>query len=83
MLCELACWDVPPAKDSKFYPAYARAFSRYIKGWQLKPPSKMAAKIEEVREVATAESYERHELKKQPDFVTGGELFPHQLDGLK
>ncbi|KAI7857532.1 P-loop containing nucleoside triphosphate hydrolase protein [Circinella umbellata] len=42
----------------------------------------MKEQVDLVRELATKENYGRHELKQQPDFIRGGTLMPHQLDGL-
>ncbi|KAI9009404.1 P-loop containing nucleoside triphosphate hydrolase protein [Phycomyces nitens] len=78
----LACWDTPPPVDSEYFPAYKEALRRYQLGQKIQPPAKMKIRIEEVRAVATRESYAKHELKKQPDFIKGGTLMPHQLDGL-
>ncbi|KAI9492515.1 P-loop containing nucleoside triphosphate hydrolase protein [Zychaea mexicana] len=42
----------------------------------------MQSQVTLVRDLATKEHYGRHELKQQPEFVRGGNLMPHQLDGL-
>jgi hypothetical protein len=39
--------------------------------------------ISDVRKSAKTESYEKHELKSQPGFITGGTLMKHQLEALK
>ncbi|OAD81316.1 hypothetical protein PHYBLDRAFT_96522, partial [Phycomyces blakesleeanus NRRL 1555(-)] len=77
-----ACWDTIPEEGSEHFPVYKEALRRYYIGQKVKPPSKMKIRVEEVRRVATKESYSKHELKKQPDIIKGGTLMPHQLDGL-
>ncbi|KAI8381211.1 uncharacterized protein BYT42DRAFT_644051 [Radiomyces spectabilis] len=77
-----ACWDSPPPKSSDLYPAFEDALRLYRLAEKVTAPSHMKKHVAEVKTVATKEAYAKHELKKQPDFITGGTLMPHQLDGL-
>ncbi|KAI7866137.1 P-loop containing nucleoside triphosphate hydrolase protein [Spinellus fusiger] len=77
-----ACWDTPPPSDSDLYPFYKDALRRYSIRKAMVPPTKMQERVRQVKAVATKESYSKHELKKQPNIIKGGELMKHQLDGL-
>ncbi|RCI02455.1 hypothetical protein CU098_001572, partial [Rhizopus stolonifer] len=78
-----AVWDEPPnEEETDVYPDYQAALKRYIQASQVKPPKNMYGLIESVRVAATAESYQRHEIKEQPDFVKGGTLMKHQMEAL-
>ncbi|KAI8085910.1 P-loop containing nucleoside triphosphate hydrolase protein [Gilbertella persicaria] len=78
-----AVWDEPPnEEETDVYPDYQAALKRYIQASQVKPPKNMYGLIESVRAAATAESYQRHEIKEQPDFVKGGTLMKHQMEAL-
>lgn len=80
----LAVWDTPPEEqDTELYPDYKLALERYIRSTQVKPPLGVKKLISEVRKLAKSESYEKHELKFQPDFIKGGTLMKHQLEALK
>ncbi|KAI8144647.1 P-loop containing nucleoside triphosphate hydrolase protein [Fennellomyces sp. T-0311] len=75
-------WDTPPPEDSDLYPHFCTAFENYKKACALNPPDNMQSHVQLVRGLATKEHYSKHELKQQPEFVRGGNLMPHQLDGL-
>lgn len=81
--CYLACWDTPPPEDSDLYSFFLDAFKQYLHACTVKPPAKMKQRVEEVRYAATRENYSQHEIKQQPNFIAGGTLLEHQLDGLK
>ncbi|KAI9258728.1 P-loop containing nucleoside triphosphate hydrolase protein [Phascolomyces articulosus] len=75
-------WDTPPPSDSHLYSSFRTAFHNYLLACEVDPPKDMGEQVELVRKLATQENYGKHELKQQPDFVRGGTLMPHQLDGL-
>lgn len=69
--------------DDDLYAAFEAAFAAYKKASDVPPPIRMREHVGEVRSAATKESYAKHEIKGQPEFIRGGDLMPHQLDGLK
>ncbi|KAG2202459.1 hypothetical protein INT47_013075 [Mucor saturninus] len=80
---EDAVWDDPPTEDeTEFYPDYEIALKRYILASKVKPPIGVRQLISDVRKSAKTESYEKHEIKSQPGFITGGTLMKHQLEAL-
>ncbi|ORX90888.1 hypothetical protein K493DRAFT_229389 [Basidiobolus meristosporus CBS 931.73] len=69
---EEATWDDPPEIGSEAYEHFNAAFQRYIMKCQVKPPSNHASRSKG----------RFNELKKQPDYLKGGELMPFQLEGV-
>lgn len=80
-----AAWDLPPARNSPYFPAYKRAFRTLIRSHGLEPPNPkaMERKIHMVRNGAQESPYALRELKQQPEFITNGQLMEHQMEGLK
>ena len=83
ILLFLVYWDSPPKKGSDLYPSFRTAYENYLQACKVQPPVNMKQQVNLVRGLATKENYGRHELRQQPDFIRGGTLMPHQLDGLK
>jgi hypothetical protein len=80
----VAVWDEPPTKEeTDLYPDYELALKRYVASSQVAPPKNMKALVQNVRQVAVQESYQKHELKTQPSYIQGGTLMKHQMDALK
>jgi hypothetical protein len=80
----LAIWDDPPSEDeTDLYPDYKIALNRYIQSTKVLPPANMKNLVAQVRSKARAENYEKHELKVQPKFITGGQMMKHQMEALK
>lgn len=65
------------------YAEYKAALKRYVQATNVVPPKNTKMLINQVRSKATSESYEKHELKKQPKFIAGGTLMKHQMEALK
>ncbi|KAI9316427.1 P-loop containing nucleoside triphosphate hydrolase protein, partial [Dichotomocladium elegans] len=78
-----ACWDSPPSpEDVELYADYQNALNRYTQACKVIPPENMKELVMDVRKASRAEDYSKREMKKQPSFITGGTLMPHQMDGL-
>ncbi|KAI8992204.1 P-loop containing nucleoside triphosphate hydrolase protein [Pilobolus umbonatus] len=78
-----ATWDDPPKEnDGKIYTYYKKALERHKQSLKVKPPHNIKALIADVRRLATAEKYEKHEIKSQPTIIKGGKLMKHQLEAL-
>ncbi|KAI9322475.1 P-loop containing nucleoside triphosphate hydrolase protein [Dichotomocladium elegans] len=78
------CWDDPPSEETEpeLYASFLVALTRYRRACRVRVPEQMKERVEDVRLAASRENYSKHEIKKQPDFIAGGTLMPHQLDGL-
>ncbi|KAI8376843.1 P-loop containing nucleoside triphosphate hydrolase protein [Blakeslea trispora] len=78
-----AVWDEPPSEDEKEqYTEYIQALERYKKASKVQSAKGMENLIKNVRTAATAEGYEKHALKEQPEFIKNGTLMKHQLEAL-
>ncbi|KAL0074192.1 hypothetical protein J3Q64DRAFT_1778979 [Phycomyces blakesleeanus] len=74
-----ACWDTPPPDYSDLYPAYRRALYQWERVRRIKTPHDLEKRILAIRSVQTDKDFPNHQLKIEPDYITGGRLLKHQL----
>ena len=84
----VATWEEPPPEDSPRYPAFKAAYEEYVRGqWTTKPnyrgQKSPYADVEKAEDIIQAEFGHRLEMKEQPQWLEGGKMFDHQLEGMK
>lgn len=84
----VATWENPPAEDSHLWPHFKAAYAEYVRGNWIHRPNYRGKKLpyadlSKSEDVIQAEFGHRLELKEQPKWVEGGEMFDYQIEGMK
>jgi len=76
---EDAAWIGPPSEeDTERFADFKAAYDTYVKGTYVRPPKRLGIRLNELRERNFADL----ELKKQPKYLSGGQLKDYQKEGI-
>ncbi|KAI5812331.1 SNF2 family N-terminal domain-containing protein [Pyronema omphalodes] len=72
-------WDTPPEEsEEERYQDWKRAYEDYIRGFYVKPATRISQKIAQTRKT----NFKKLEIKEQPEYIKHGTLMKYQLNGL-
>jgi len=83
----IVTWEIPPSEDSPRFEDFKSAYEEYVHGNWIHLPNYRGkndpyADLAKSEDVIQAEFGHRLEMKQQPEWVKGGDMFEYQLEGM-